>query len=115
MPLALRLDRLRLRRLEEAEHGLDVRLGALVVEHAEAERETPVQARRGDEAGAAALERGRGSGVAGVVEVASPEADDAERRRGHQLERLAGLDPPRRSRRDEQRAADRLAEGRHAE
>ena len=111
MALALRLARLGLGGLEEGEHLLDVALGALVIQDAQAQREAAVQPRGRDQAGAASLQRGRDPGVALVVEIVSAEADDAERGRRHQLERLARLDAPGRRGGDVERAADRLAEG----
>ena len=62
-------------------------------------RPVPLRSSAADEPGVRGL----------VVEVAAAEADDAERRRRHQLERLARLDAPRRCGGEVERAVDRLA------
>ena len=96
--------------LEEGEHPLDVGLAALVVQDAEPQREASLESRRGDEPGAAPLERGHDPGVARVVEVAPAEAEDPERGGRQQVE-VSLSEAADRARGQVDRRRDRRAKG----
>ena len=109
------------RGLEMLKHRLDVFPARRVVEDAQPDRETAAQFRRGDEADRATREKANQLGIQPlaavlvVVAEASAEAEHAERRGTHELERRAALDALMRPQCEIEAAVDRDAERRQTE
>src|SRR5438093_5404638 len=107
--------------LEMLKHRLDVFPARRVVEDAQPDRETAAQFRRGDEADRATREKANQLGIQPlaavlvVVAEASAEAEHAERRGTHELERRAALDALVRPQCEIEAAVDRDAERRQTE